>query len=86
MNTDGSGGNILEEEGGEFDREGDISFGANFGLGGSLLLLIVVLDHSQALFEGVSSGFLSEDGLNRGKDTSNPYLMASLCLPTTSSL
>ena len=76
MNAEGGGGDILEEEGGEFDGEGEVSFGANFGFGGSLLLLVIVLDHSQTLFEGISSCFLSEDGLNSEIDTSNPYLMA----------
>lgn len=55
MEAQDAGSDVLQEEGGVFDREGNFSLGADSGLGSAVLLLVVVLDHKESLAEGASA-------------------------------
>lgn len=83
MDTDGHGGDVLEDEAGVFIGKGNILLGADSDLGCSVL--IVVFDDKESLIESEFIA-LSESSLNYRKNTSTPYLMLSLCLATRSSL
>jgi len=69
-----AGSDVLQEEGGVFEREGNFSLGADSGLGSVVLLLVVVLDHKETLAKGASA-LLGQDSLDYGINTSRPYLM-----------
>ena len=81
MDSDGSSSDFLEDDGGQFEGQGDVSLGTDSELGGPLLVL--VLNHKHGLVEGTLVSALSQNSLNGVEGTSSPYLILSSCLAMT---
>lgn len=81
VNANSGGCDVLEQNLGIFEREGDIELAAQSEFGSPVLCLVLMLDDDESLVEGDSLSSIADNSLNQWIDTSMPYLM-SLYLET----